>query len=430
MLTLIETRNFRSLNAIHQPLGNFHVLVGPNASGKTTFLDVISFLGDIIKKGVDEAIDSRGQNFQALTFAGKGGEIELAIEASIPDDIRAKLWNSDCDTIRYEIRIGLMPDTNEHAIFEERVVIFDSIRNKGKEDSQLRLEFPSASHDMKASIIGLKYKLTTYRQIAKKNPGGNDLYADETYKPKGQSTGGSKGWIPSFKLGIKRSALGNMPADEDKFPATDWLRNLLTEGVQLFILDSQNIRKSSPPGRASRFKTDGSNLPWVINNLQHDAKRFRRWIEHLQTALPDIKNIDTVERPEDRHRYLRIHYNSGIVVPSWLVSDGTLRLLALTLPAYLKDFSGIYLIEEPENGVHPVAIETVYQSLSSVYSAQMLLATHSPIILGMVEPSQVLCFAKTADGATDIVRGDEHPALQSWQNNISLSVLYASGVLG
>ena len=408
------------------------MLVGPNASGKTTFLDVVSFVGDIIKKGIDEAIDSRGQNYEALTFAGKGGEIELAIEASIPDSIRPKLWNAHCDTIRYELRIGLTPETKEHAILEERVVIFDSVQNVRNKESQLRFEFPSVATDALPPINGRKYKLTTYRQVARKNPGGNDMYADETYKPKkeGESKGGSKGWVPTFKLGIKRSALGNMPADEKKFPATDWLRNLLTEGVQLFILDSQNIRRSSPPGRVTHFKTDGSNLPWVINDLQKDTKRFRRWIEHLQTALPDIKSIDTVERQEDRHRYLRIHYQSGIVVPSWLVSDGTLRLLALTLPAYLKDFSGIYLIEEPENGVHPVAIETVYQSLSSVYGAQMLLATHSPIILGMVEPNQVLCFAKTPDGATDIVNGSEHPALRGWQNDISLSILYASGVLG
>lgn len=431
MLTLIETRNFRSLKAIHQPLENFHVLVGPNASGKTTFLDVISFIGDIVKKGIDEAIDSRGQNYNALTFAGKGGEIELAIEASIPDTIRKRLWDVNCDIIRYEIKIGLLPETLEHAILEERVLIFESSQNKKEEPNQLRLVFPESGYNSQALIIGQKYKPTTYRQIVRKNLGGSDTYADETYKKvKGQSTGGSKGWVPAFKLGIKRSALGNMPADENKLPATDWLKNLVTEGVQLFILDSQNIRKSSPPGRSTLFKTDGSNLPWVINDLQKDAKRFRRWIEHLQTALPDIKDIDTIERQEDRHRYLRVHYQSGIIVPSWLVSDGTLRLLALTLPAYLKNFSGIYLIEEPENGVHPVAIESVYQSLSSVYGAQMLLATHSPIILGMVEPSQVLCFAKTADGATDIVSGDKHPALQSWRNETSLSILYASGVLG
>jgi len=112
-----------------------------------------------------------------------------------------------------------------------------------------------------------------------------------------------------------------------------------------------------------------------------------------------------------------------------MASDGTLRLLALTLPAYIPELSGVYLIEEPENGIHPRAAETVFQSLSSVYDTQILLATHSPVILSMVDPEQVLCFAKTSDGATDIVSGKDHPNLRNWKGETSLGVLFAAGVL-
>ncbi len=119
-----------------------------------------------------------------------------------------------------------------------------------------------------------------------------------------------------------------------------------------------------------------------------------------------------MERPEDRHRYLVLDYDTGLQAPSWLVSDGTLRLLALTILAYLPGLEGAYLIEEPENGIHPRAVETVLQSLSSVYGAQVLLATHSPVILSLTRPEQVLCFNRTAQGATDIVLGSEHPRLR------------------
>jgi predicted ATPase len=81
------------------------------------------------------------------------------------------------------------------------------------------------------------------------------------------------------------------------------------------------------------------------------------WIEQLQTALPDIEDVLTVELPDTRHRFLQVLYRGGLKVPSWMVSDGTLRMLALTLPAYLTNFEGIYLIEEPENGIHPMATE-------------------------------------------------------------------------
>ena len=113
-----------------------------------------------------------------------------------------------------------------------------------------------------------------------------------------------------------------------------------------------------------------------------------------------------------------------------MASDGTLRMLALTLPAYLTDNRGIYLIEEPENGIHPKAIETVFQSLSSLYDAQLLMASHSPVVLGCAPPDVVLCFAKNEDGATDIVTGMNHLRLQEWKDETNLGQLFAAGVLG
>lgn len=136
------------------------------------------------------------------------------------------------------------------------------------------------------------------------------------------------------------------------------------------------------------------------------------------------------EREENRHRYLEIEYANGARVPSWLVSDGTLRLLALTIPAYLPDLQGTFLIEEPENGIHPRALETVLQSLSSMYASQVLIATHSTVALNLLRPSDVLCFAKDETGATDIGSGDRHPALRNWkQNEPDFGVLFASGIL-
>ena len=66
----------------------------------------------------------------------------------------------------------------------------------------------------------------------------------------------------------------------------------------------------------------------------------------------------------------------------------------------------------------------------SVYEAQVLLATHSPVILSVAEASQVLCFSKTREGATDIVLGSEHPALRDWHGKTNLGVIFAAGVLG
>jgi predicted ATPase len=414
MITLVEALNFRSLRHVRQPLGRFHVLVGPNATGKTTFLDVPAFLGRLVSDGLEAALTDRTQNIEDLVWQRSGTSFQLAIEARIPDDKRLLLANPALDTIRYEVEIGIHHETQETAILGEKGILKAAIADSPAQ----RTLFPQQPPDLDSIMTAKGGKGT--KTVVNKVAGGNDSFYPET----------GKGFAPSFKLGTRKSALGNLPEDESQFPASSWLKGFLTNGIQQIVLNSLLIRKASPPGQVRGFKPDGSNLPWVIADLEKRApERFADWIAHLRTALPDIETIRTVERADDRHRYLIIRYHGGLEVPSWMVSDGTLRLLALTLLAYLPGFTGVYLIEEPENGIHPRAVETMFQSLSSVYDAQILLATHSPVILSVVTAADVLCFAKT-EGATDIVRGDAHPALKNWKGETNLSVLFAAGVLG
>ncbi len=420
MISLIEALRYRCLKDVRRPLGPFHVLVGPNASGKTTFLGVVSLLGRLVADGLEAAVTEESAVFSDLTWGRCGGSFELAVEASIPEELRVRLRTTAAETIRYEVEIGSDPNTGESSILAEKVLLLphrDSIH-------QTRLDFPREGTVPRETLLTAKAS-GGVRAVVNKVRGGNDNFYSEV------TNGAGKGWAPAFKLGPRKSALGNLPEDESKFPASTWLKRLLIEGVQPFVLNSLLIRKASPPGQTRRFKPDGSNLPWIVADLEkRHEERLRDWVSHIRTALPDLEAIRTIEREDDKHRYLVLRYGGGLEIPSWLASDGTLRLLALTLPAYLPDLSGVFLIEEPENGIHPRAVESVFQSLSSVYGAQVLVATHSPVILGLVKPRDVLCFARTLEGATDIVNGADHPALRDWRGETDLGTLFASGILG
>src|SRR6266567_9084529 len=74
MFKRIQTRSFRCLKSVDQTLGPFRALVGPNASGKTTFLDVFGLLGDLIKNRGDvlRAIQERSTDFEKLLWMGQG----------------------------------------------------------------------------------------------------------------------------------------------------------------------------------------------------------------------------------------------------------------------------------------------------------------------------------------------------------------------
>ena len=422
MITLVEALNFRCLRNTRQPLGRFHVLVGPNASGKTTFLDVIAFLGRLVSDGLEDAVAERTANPADLAWGRQGGVFELAVEATVPAVLRRKLANPDHEIIRYEVGVRTEP---ELGLVDERVILRPRQPPRAAEPQQSI--FPEDLAPRESLLTGAK---RGSRRIVSRSDRGTVNFNTESHPEAG------KGWIVNFQLGPLRSALGNLPEDQSKFPAATWLKGLLAMGVQQFVLNSQAIRRASPPGQGKGFKSDGSNLPWVVAELEgrngrgaSANARLKDWVAHLSTALPDLVGVRTVERADDKHRYLMLRYRSGLEVPSWMASDGTLRMLALTLPAYLEDFNGVYLIEEPENGIHPRAVEAVYQSLSSVYDAQILVATHSPVILSLVKPEDVLCFAKTARGATAIVRGSEHPALAGWRGETSLGTLFAAGVL-
>jgi len=421
LITLIEANNYRCLRYARGTLGPFHVLVGPNASGKTTFLDVIPFLGRLLADGPEAAIEERSRNFYDLVWRREGESFEVAIEARIPESRRSPLPDPKSDTIRYEVGLGLSKKSNELEIRGERVLLKHACNSDTKSEQRELFPLSQEPPDTIISTGGLRGT----RTVVSKIEGGNDNFYSEVH----QGTG--KGWIPSYKLGPRKSALANLPEDESRFPASTWLKGLLSENVQQLVLNSRKMRNPSPPGKGRGFSPDGSNLPWVVESLNdRSPHKIREWVAHLRTALPDLEDIGTIERPEDKFRYLVLKYKGGLSVPSWMASDGTLRLLALTLPAYLPDLESVFLIEEPENGIHPMAVETMYQSLSSVYDAQVLMATHSPVILSLVEADKVLCFARTEEGATDIVAGSEHPALKDWRGEENLGVLFAGGVLG
>ena len=419
MITLVEALNYRCLRYVQRPMKPFHVLVGPNASGKTTFMDVISFLSDIVAEGLDAALFQRSPLPEELLFARAGDCLELAVEARIPAELRELTSRPDLDTARYEVAIGFDDARRGFEFKNERLLL----KKVNTEKARQRTIFPMPAATPQSLLSNIHRRDT--KVVVNKVPDGNDNFYSETYGRSG------RGWMPSFKLGQQRSALGNLLADESRFPVATWFREHLTAGLQRFVLNSREIKRPSPPTRVAGFLPDGSNLPWVVARMKEDDPvRYESWIAHLQTALVDLENISTIERPEDRHCYMVFEYAGGLKVPSWLVSDGTLRLTALTLPAYLSGFEGIYLIEEPENGIHPKAVVTACDSLSSMYDSQVLLATHSPVVLNAVGIDEVLCFAKDDDGATDIALGSEHPMLRQWHKGADLGTLLASGVLG
>ena len=419
MITKIEVLNYRCLKYVCQEIGQFNLLVGANASGKSTFLDAVVFLGNLLSEDIESALDGRGLTLGELTWKGVGEKFEIAIELQAPVKWAGRSDSANGTRCRYEVSIGKDPsDQKAPCILGENLWLMGAEHSSSTQSKQERL-FPSEPPTVETILSRGKTPKGWKKVVKKVSESGNDYFQSETGK-----------WNNLFRLGTHRSALANLPEDEEKFPVATWAKRFLMEGITALALNSMAMRRPSPSFRAGTFRPDGSNLPWVIKHLQKTSpERYKNWLGHVKIGLADLEEIGIVERPEDRSLYLQLTYANGLKIPSWLVSDGTLRFLALTLLAYLPSADSIYLIEEPENGIHPRAVEYVYQSLSSARESQILLASHSPVLLSLVNPEDLLCFARTKEGATDIIRGNEHPNLADWQKETDLGTLFAAGVL-
>ena len=403
MIRLIETLNYRCLRHVRQPLGPFHVLVGPNASGKSTFLDVPDFIYTMFQSGLDAAIKYRTDNILDLFWKGPESEgfgnpaqnqFELAIELALP-----KLAVDGKQAVRYCVAIGLDQARNAQGILKEEVRIL------GPNDAPT----PRSADTIPSTIF--------YNQ-------GKLVFPDSSIHHRWENC--------MLRDTFFRQIMGMIFRPED----LPYIKLFMQSFPSLVVLHSAELRNPSPPGIGMRTRWSGAGLPNMAERLQKSGgDKWRYWQDHLRMVFPELDSVQLYTRPEDRKQYIALRMNNGLEFPAWLLSEGTLHLLALTILAFLPPDESLiggttFMIEEPESHLHPLNIEAVMHSLSSVYDRQILITTHSPLVLTMTDIKQLLVFARDNQRGVRIVRGDQHRQLCDWKGEVDLGTLFAGGVLG
>jgi hypothetical protein len=370
-------------------------------------MDVLSFIRTLVSRGLETAVRERTDpigTFRDLVWGREDSSFSLGLEVEIPDGQCLPSGIHSFTQLRYDVSVRADPKEGGPLIDTETVALLDR------------------EH---AETLTTAARIHTHAQYVREDG------SPHPYQPVITRGASVHGHLP-YPLEINRgtSVLSHLPPEPTGFPAGIWFARLLREGIFNVTLRAEDLRRpSSLEAERRESGLTGANLAGSVFELKkRSPERFEAWIKHLRTALPDLETVLSKDDPEGRQRYVMFRQN-GIEVPSWTVSDGTLCLMALTILAYLPEPNQIYLIEEPENAVHPTAVDTIYQSVSSLYDSQVLMASHSPILLGVAKKEQLLCFTTTR-GGTQIVPGSEHPILQEWKGEVSLSDLFVAGVLG
>ncbi|MDX9721831.1 MAG: AAA family ATPase [Myxococcota bacterium] len=427
MITRIDATNYRCFERLGINFGAFAVIAGANGSGKTTLLDIPILFGDLLRsRNVAQAFvgrllgrGARATSLKEVPFRSERESFTLGIEAKLPDHIVKALVDAapaavrDAPDkhpthIRYELRLEV---ESGHQITVRNEYLFVFPLSEAYEMGRLPMQGENADQDDWRFILKRDFHWEQTSEV---------VLRPETKGAKEKET----------QVDRTVTALPRLQYEaEVEFAAGRWLLDELLTGWLFFDPKWAELRVAAPPGLDRTLMASGENLPWLaLGLLRTDPERFAMWVGHVQTALPQISEISVHEREEDHHAYFRVTYEGGFTVTSSGLSEGTLRIMAFTLVAYLPDPPSLLVVEEPENSIHPQAIEAIMQSLRSLYEGQVWVSTHSPVVLADGELSELVITRLDRSGAATVVRGEDHPRLAQWKGAIDLGSLFATGV--
>lgn len=433
MITRIEAINYRCFAQVGVSLGEFQVIAGANGSGKTTLLDVPIVLGDMLRgRNIAAAFiermlerGARAGSLLELVYDASTPTFGLALEVALPkthlDAMAGARWPTH---LRYEVSI-VITATNQLEVESEHLFAFAPSDTRipgllGKTsggDRRFIIHRPAGTDSSYTqSLLGWRTASALAATSEVELRPEDSRPVDDRF---------SHTLIDRTKLALARLAY----EDPTEYPAARWLLNLLLDGAVSFEPQWADLRRPSPPGLPRRLMPTGENLPWLALQLQREQpEQFVAWVEHVRTALPQIVGIEAREREEDHHAYFRVTYEGGFTVTSTGLSEGTLRIMALTLLGYVLEPPHLLIVEEPENSIHPQALETIMQSLRSLYDSQVWVSTHSPVVLAGCKLAELRITRVERSGTATVTSGPEHPRLAAWKGAIDLGSLFASGV--
>lgn len=174
-------------------------------------------------------------------------------------------------------------------------------------------------------------------------------------------------------------------------------------GAELVRWSTSAMRGSSAvvEDLESFWRYGGQGLPGVLANVfLRDEAALAALNARLRELFPALDSIRVA--PANGGFRVEARLRDGRVVEPEQLSDGILYYLAFTVIRHLAEPS-IVLIDEPENGLHPARIADIVATLRAVtetQSVQIIMATHSPLILNELRPDEVTVVTRTPERGT------------------------------
>jgi predicted ATPase len=181
----------------------------------------------------------------------------------------------------------------------------------------------------------------------------------------------------------------------------DFTAQARTFRTRVSAIRRYNLRSTSKPIEQSQNGGETSAAePFVLSSIRQPAGEvsWNRIMRTLGVIAPYLNLIQSDFRYTEE-----IELSARKQIESWELSGGMVRALAILLALETHPEHGTLLIEEPEQSLHPWAIKALMEHVREVIrerNIQVILTTHSPIVLEELSPEEVLIVERSEQKGT------------------------------
>jgi predicted ATPase len=414
MLKRIVIEGYKSLGRVDIRLEPLTVLFGPNASGKSNFLDALQLLSRFATcRTLKEAFapPHRGKPLESFTF-GPGGLDEVREQERV--------------SLSFQADIELSPT---------------AIREVGRLLREVNGE-PAKSANGHGSPAVRETSLR-YRIEVEMLPGEGVLrLADEfvtALNARGEPSGNRRPFLEraGARLRLRREGQSqftyharhldhsvlSLPLYPSHHPHLIALREELASWTFLYFEPRERMRAPTPLQEVDRLGPMGEDLAGYLHTLKgRNARQFDGLEKSLHLFIPSITGVEVgLNSLGEVELGVR---EGGRVIPARLLSEGTLRLLGMFALVGQKAPPALVGLEEPETGIHPGRLGLIAHYLKTrkfIGESQFIVTTHSPHLPDLLPP-EFLYVCRKREGRTRIERYVDTP-----EGKITLDLLGQEG---
>ena len=192
------------------------------------------------------------------------------------------------------------------------------------------------------------------------------------------------------------------------------------------------IRQLSPYYSENQLLSNGKNLTALLSHLNgNSVKAYDKIIEEFKNVNPNFKELVFTTPMAGKSLMSLKEKNLDRAITIENISDGTLRYLLLLSIFYNPNRGSVVCIDEPEAGLHPDMINGIAKGIkyAAQNGTQMIIATHSPLLLNAFELEDLKIFEKDKDNQT-VVKTKSEEDFPDWEGEFLTGQMWLRGELG